>query len=230
MLQVDMKMPSCCNECNLCSCQRIGIFYCDITASYIDIDSDERDADCPLKEVNESEIKDCIDREATKQAIRDFFPNLGDRCEINSVINMMPSAYPKNECKTLGRYVSIDTLKKALCCRDEDYDKPCISPHYLEEELDSLALDDSPSEQSDKRISECHRKNIETYAHDFGVLLEQAEKKLRVDIPDTNNTNTERLVPVEAVEWYNRVMFNFKREYDWDKVVRMWNKVQKQRG
>lgn len=32
-------------------------------------------------------------------------------------------------------------------------------------------------------------------------------------------------VPTEAVEWYNRVMRNDKREYDWDKVIRMWQKA-----
>lgn len=31
-------------------------------------------------------------------------------------------------------------------------------------------------------------------------------------------------VPTEAVEWYNRVMRNDNRVYDWDKVVRMWVK------
>ena len=29
-------------------------------------------------------------------------------------------------------------------------------------------------------------------------------------------------VPIEAVEWYNKVMLNFHHDYDWDKVVRMW--------
>ena len=52
IIDTNFKMPSCCNECQLCSCQKIGLFYCDITTSYIDIDSDERDADCPLVEVD----------------------------------------------------------------------------------------------------------------------------------------------------------------------------------
>lgn len=33
-----------------------------------------------------------------------------------------------------------------------------------------------------------------------------------------------KAVPTEAVEWYNRVMRNDNRAYDWDKVVRMWQK------
>ena len=33
-----------------------------------------------------------------------------------------------------------------------------------------------------------------------------------------------KAVPTEAVEWYNRVMRNDRREYDWDKVIRMWQK------
>ena len=34
-------------------------------------------------------------------------------------------------------------------------------------------------------------------------------------------------VPTEAVEWYNRVMRNDNRVYDWDKVIRMWQKSKK---
>ncbi|MBR4377305.1 MAG: hypothetical protein IKP50_00245 [Bacilli bacterium] len=49
----NMDMPKSCSDCNLCSCQKIGLFYCDITTSYIDIDSEERDADCPLKSTDE---------------------------------------------------------------------------------------------------------------------------------------------------------------------------------
>lgn len=49
----DINIPDSCADCLLCSCQKIGLFYCDITASYIDVDSDERDADCPLKSIDE---------------------------------------------------------------------------------------------------------------------------------------------------------------------------------
>lgn len=63
------------------------------------------------------EYEDCISREATKQAIRDFFPNLDDRCEINSVINMQPSVTPKNDT----------TTKKDLEVEAED----CIDRNYF---------------------------------------------------------------------------------------------------
>lgn len=41
--------------------------------------------------------EDCISREATKEAIRKRFPSLHDRCEVNIVINSMPSVLPKAE-------------------------------------------------------------------------------------------------------------------------------------
>lgn len=47
--------------------------------------------------LTECEAEDCISREATKQAIREKFSSLADRCEINEVLNSMPSVYPKSD-------------------------------------------------------------------------------------------------------------------------------------
>lgn len=46
----DFGMPSCCGNCEMSSCKGWGNFYCDITLEEIDMDSDKRDADCPLVE------------------------------------------------------------------------------------------------------------------------------------------------------------------------------------
>lgn len=35
----------------------------------------------------------------------------------------------------------INDIIKAVCPNDEDYEKPCISPKYLRQELEQLALD-----------------------------------------------------------------------------------------
>lgn len=35
----------------------------------------------------------------------------------------------------------INTIIETLCPNDEDYEKPCISPRYLRQELEQLALD-----------------------------------------------------------------------------------------
>ena len=40
----------------------------------------------------------------------------------------------------------IDNIIRILCPYDEDYQKPCISPAYLKEELEALALE--PTEKS----------------------------------------------------------------------------------
>lgn len=41
--------------------------------------------------VTQKNCKDCIDREDAKQAIRDKFKTLEERCEINEVLNSLPS-------------------------------------------------------------------------------------------------------------------------------------------
>ena len=35
----------------------------------------------------------------------------------------------------------INDIIKAVCPNDEDYEKPCISPKYLRQELEQLALE-----------------------------------------------------------------------------------------
>ena len=50
---------------------------------------------------------DLISREGTKQAIRHKFKTLAERCEINEVLNSMPSVQPKKTGKWLhdqGKY------------------------------------------------------------------------------------------------------------------------------
>lgn len=39
------------------------------------------------------------------------------------------------------RMLSVDLIIKTLCTKDEDYDYPCITPSYLEEELERLLLE-----------------------------------------------------------------------------------------
>lgn len=51
----DFGMPSCCGNCELSSCRRLGDFYCDITLEEVDMDSNKRDINCPLVEIKENE-------------------------------------------------------------------------------------------------------------------------------------------------------------------------------
>lgn len=51
----DFGMPSCCGNCEMSCCKRLETFYCVITLQDVDIDSGERDMDCPLVEIKESE-------------------------------------------------------------------------------------------------------------------------------------------------------------------------------
>ena len=57
MIQIDMEMPKSCEHCPFSSCKgRLNGFYCDVTTFDVDIESKERDADCPLKEVGECKL------------------------------------------------------------------------------------------------------------------------------------------------------------------------------
>ena len=47
----DFGMPSRCEQCDMCSNRKLDTFYCCITLKDVDIDSNKRDADCPLKEL-----------------------------------------------------------------------------------------------------------------------------------------------------------------------------------
>ena len=44
----------------------------------------------------------------------------------------------------------INDIIKAVCPNDEDYEKPCISPKYLRQELEQLALDQDVGYDSKK--------------------------------------------------------------------------------
>lgn len=46
----------------------------------------------------------------------------------------------------------INAIIKAVCPNDEDYEKPCISPKYLRQELEQLAL------EQEQRILEQEQK------------------------------------------------------------------------
>lgn len=45
----------------------------------------------------------------------------------------------------------INTIIETLCPNDEDYEKTIISPKYLRQELEQLALEQEPSEDAISR-------------------------------------------------------------------------------
>ena len=55
---------------------------------------------------------DLISREDTKQAIRHKFKTLAERCEINEVLNSMPSVQPKEKT---GQWISNRHTDTVLC-------------------------------------------------------------------------------------------------------------------
>ena len=50
----DFEMPKSCEDCVMSSSIRLKTFYCDITLQDVDIESDVRDIDCPLVEIEEN--------------------------------------------------------------------------------------------------------------------------------------------------------------------------------
>lgn len=60
----NMTMPKSCEDCPFSSCKgRLNGFYCDITTFDVDMESKERDADCPLKEVDNNSVLENIKAE-----------------------------------------------------------------------------------------------------------------------------------------------------------------------
>lgn len=62
------------------------------------------------------------------------------KCEGNDL-----TSYIKDGTPLPKRILSVDLIIETLCPKDEDYDYPCIAPSYLEEELERLLLDDTPT-------------------------------------------------------------------------------------
>ena len=58
----------------------------------------------------------------------------------------------------------INDIIKAVCPNDEDYEKPCISPKYLRQELEQLALD-----QEQKMLE--HKPEIDKSAMMYEIYM-----------------------------------------------------------
>lgn len=59
----------------------------------------------------------------------------------------------------------INDIINAICPNDEDYEKPCISPKYLRQELEQLALDqrqwnEEPTTKNDLGVDTVSRKAV----------------------------------------------------------------------
>ena len=70
---------------------------------------------------------DLISREDTKQAIRHKFKTLAERCEINEVLNNMPSVQPKQKT---GRWIYTNTIggmRYYGCTICTNQEKDCIA-------------------------------------------------------------------------------------------------------
>lgn len=75
----------------------------------------------------------------------------------------------------------INTIIETLCPNDEDYEKPCISPKYLRQELEQLAL------EQEQRYLEQEPKTGHwiTKPHVYGVTYcSECDFELKID-----NTN-----------------------------------------
>ena len=59
----------------------------------------------------------------------------------------------------------INDIIAAVCPNDEDYEKPCISPKYLRQELEQLALD-----QEQKMLE--HKSEIDKSAMMYEIYMQ----------------------------------------------------------
>ena len=79
---------------------------------------------------------DLISREDTKQAIRHKFKTLAERCEINEVLNSMPSVQPKEKTGHWELAIGYDILgydiqRTVMCdqCRKMAYEPSNYCPY-----------------------------------------------------------------------------------------------------
>ena len=74
---------------------------------------------------------DLISREDTKQAIRHKFKTLAERCEINEVLNSMPSVQPKEKTGHWNTEIGYDIERTVMCdqCRRMAYEPSCYCPN-----------------------------------------------------------------------------------------------------
>ena len=52
------------------------------------------------------------------------------------------------------RLIDADELKKCLCKKDADYDKPVISPKFLEDYIDDMIVNQTPTYNVDKVVED----------------------------------------------------------------------------
>lgn len=94
----------------------------------------------------------------------------------------------------------INTIIETLCPNDEDYEKPCISPKYLRQELEQLAL-----EQEQKMLEP-------TTKHDLAVdcISRESVLKLIYDYKE-NHSNDREHYPInygtllDMIRWVRKL-------------------------
>lgn len=77
----------------------------------------------------------------------------------------------------------INTIIETLCSNDEDYEKPCISPKYLRQELEQLALeqehrhlDQEPATKNDLGVDAVSRQAVLELIADYDLSMGQVVK------------------------------------------------------
>ena len=75
----------------------------------------------------------------------------------------------------------INDIINAICPNDEDYEKPCISPKYLRQELEQLALDqrqwnEEPTTKNDLEVREFEEIVVEYPPEDLCTYPEYKRK------------------------------------------------------
>ena len=76
----------------------------------------------------------------------------------------------------------IDTIIKAICPNDEDFENPIISPAYLKKELEALALEQEPNDDCVRRedvITIIARKHLCKDKSDFDKCVHTIAKQVK---------------------------------------------------
>ena len=83
----------------------------------------------------------------------------------------------------------IDDIIKTLCPNDEDYDKPIISPRYLRQELEHMAIEQDQSSYNLGYMRGFQAGKIQTIRSIRDWLDKELPMQVRYGYPPINTTN-----------------------------------------
>ena len=100
----------------------------------------------------------------------------------------------------------INDIIKAVCSNIEDYEKPCISPKYLRQKLEQLALEQEqrmlePTTKNDLGVDCVARQDVERYIEGFINEYTSKEELEFINLELDGLKHIPSVTPQEPITW-----------------------------